>query len=234
MRWRFIGTGGAFDHQLGNSALLLEIGNETWLIDCGHSVYPALRRLGLADQITGIFITHTHDDHVGSLGSLLAHQRYVAGKHEPMPIYVPTAAFRQHLAGYLRYVLGAVDKYVSWRDIDQQPGVEALDTSGYHAEGVPSFAYAFSAGDQRLAYSGDLAEPAVLFSWLQQMGWQGATVLHDVTFVAGNTHHAYYKSVEPYQEKFTVYGYHCDPAQKPSDCTLPLAAEERAFLLGAN
>lgn len=232
MRWQFLGTGGAFDYKQGNSALLVEVGQETWLIDCGHSVYPALRKAGLADRITGIFITHTHDDHVGSLGSLLAHQRYVGGRETPMPIYVPTQSFKQHVEGYLSYVLGSTDRYVDWRSVDQLTGVKALDTTGHHASEVMSFAYAFVEGKERMAYSGDLAEPAILFDWLREMDWAGATVFHDITFVVENTHHAYYKKVEAYQQDFTIFGYHCNPAEKPANCKLPLVAEHSALLFG--
>lgn len=230
MSLRFLGTGGAFDYLHGNSAALLECGKERLLIDCGHAIYPQLCALDLANSLTGILITHTHDDHVGSLGSLLAHQQYKGGRDTPMPIYYPSTSFRDHLAAYLSYVLGDVDRYVDWRPLTDLPGVYTCETTGHHAGGVLSYAYAFVVEDTCLAYSGDLAHPRILFEWLQQQGLSGATVFHDIAFDPRNTHHTYYKLLEPYLNGYKVYGYHCDPTQKPKDCSVPLVAEHAQWL----
>ena len=75
MELKFLGTGGAFDWECGNSSALVSFKGETILIDCGCVVYQQLCRLNLIDKIDAILITHFHDDHVGSLSSILAHRR---------------------------------------------------------------------------------------------------------------------------------------------------------------
>ncbi len=230
MTVRFLGTGGAFDVQQGNSAVYLKREGGDLLIDCGHSVYPRLRQLNLADSLAGILITHTHDDHVGSLGSLLAHQRYLGGRTAPLPVYYPSPSFRDQLGGYLSYVLGNVGKYVDWRSVDELPDIWSINTSGGHVEGLPSYAYAGRHGMQRWVFSGDLAKPERLFTWLDQQGWHGATVFHDVTFAKENTNHTFYKALEAYQPQYRLFGYHCNPKDKPEDCTIDLVADQPGLL----
>src|SRR4029453_13220569 len=62
-----LGSGGRFNtcfHVTGNSV--------NFLIDCGASSLPALKRLGIArDEIDLILITHFHGDHFGGLPFLL-------------------------------------------------------------------------------------------------------------------------------------------------------------------
>ena len=62
-----LGSGGRFNtcfHVTGN--------NVNFLIDCGASSLPALKRLGIArDEIDLILITHFHGDHFGGLPFLL-------------------------------------------------------------------------------------------------------------------------------------------------------------------
>lgn len=80
MRIKVLGVGGAFSPELGNSSFIIEDGDMRMLVDCGYTVYPELKRLNLIDDLTHIFISHTHGDHAGSLDTLLYHRRFVTGK----------------------------------------------------------------------------------------------------------------------------------------------------------
>ena len=70
IRFAILGSGSA-----GNG-LVVECGSTRILLDCGFSVKEAearLARLGLAiDQLSGIVVTHEHDDHVGGVRALAA------------------------------------------------------------------------------------------------------------------------------------------------------------------
>jgi ribonuclease BN (tRNA processing enzyme) len=80
-----LGSGGRFNtcfHVTGNSV--------NFLIDCGASSLPALKRLGIArDDIDLILITHFHGDHFGGLPFLLLDAQFtrrtrplvIAGPH---------------------------------------------------------------------------------------------------------------------------------------------------------
>lgn len=70
---KFLGTGGAFAHDLGNNSAYYKKDDMLVLIDCGEDTTKRIKELNLLDGINtlNIIITHFHSDHVGSLGSLL-------------------------------------------------------------------------------------------------------------------------------------------------------------------
>jgi ribonuclease BN (tRNA processing enzyme) len=70
---------------------LLAITEETpgsgLLIDCGGAVYSQLRRAGIGpNDLSDLFITHAHIDHIGSLPSLLESYR-LGGRTTPLRIW---------------------------------------------------------------------------------------------------------------------------------------------------
>lgn len=71
----FLGSGGAFNTNLGNTSAYFELGKELFLIDCGEDVFSKLINKGVLNKKSrvNIFITHLHSDHVGSLGTLIAY-----------------------------------------------------------------------------------------------------------------------------------------------------------------
>src|SRR5919197_4710380 len=73
MQLRFVGCGDALG-SVGRSNTCFHVtgSNVNFLIDCGASSLPALKRLGIArDEIDLILITHFHGDHFGGLPFLL-------------------------------------------------------------------------------------------------------------------------------------------------------------------
>lgn len=224
----FLGYGGAFEAHLGNSAAIVTIGNERLLIDAGYTVYPALRQGGQADTITGILISHTHDDHVGSLGAIVMHHRYVTGLDRKMPVYLPQTLLPRVVA-LLQLTIGHPEKYVDWQPIESLPMVRAIDTTGFHVPGLPSYGYVFREDGKRMIYSGDLADARFLKHYCRQEGWMPDLVFHDCTFAEQNHHHAYYRDLQHQLADWTVVGYHCDPSRKPADCLFPLVGEGEAI-----
>jgi ribonuclease BN (tRNA processing enzyme) len=87
----FLGLGGCFNVELGNtSAFFKDEQQNLFLIDCGWDVFPKLIKYRLLDDTNRvyIFITHLHDDHVGSLASLVFYVRYVLDKR--VTVFNPT------------------------------------------------------------------------------------------------------------------------------------------------
>jgi len=72
MDLNFLGRGAAFNPKEGNTSACFREGSELFLIDCGESVFAKLMEQNLLQGITKInlMLTHTHSDHVGSLGTL--------------------------------------------------------------------------------------------------------------------------------------------------------------------
>lgn len=70
---QFLGIGGAFFPDLGNTSAFYRKGNELFLLDCGEDVFGNILKNHLLEGIAkiNILITHFHSDHVGSLGTLV-------------------------------------------------------------------------------------------------------------------------------------------------------------------
>lgn len=87
MELKFVGIGSAFNTKLFNTSGFFKKENNLFLIDCGGTVFRRLQELNLIQGVkkTYIIITHTHPDHVGSLGDLMFYCNYIL-KHKPMII----------------------------------------------------------------------------------------------------------------------------------------------------
>ncbi len=220
MQIKFIGTGGAFDPDYLNSAAIIRYQNQNILIDCGHAIYPTLVKKELVDTIDAVLITHLHDDHVGSLSTLLIHY---ALKNRRIKLLYPDEAFRTQLYNLLSFSMLNPDAFsIDFEPISGYDNIEYLDTLGLHIPGMQSYSYIFHEGGKSVAYSGDLGECHPLFQFLKSKQSQNLTVFHDVSFDANNPAHAYYKEVEPYLTQFNIFGYHCNPSQNPPDNQIPL------------
>ena len=81
MKLKFVGTGSAFSSETNNSAYFIN-NNNLFLIDCGETVFPVLKKSGVLEKVDNIyvFITHTHSDHIGSLSSLIYYVYYAFNK----------------------------------------------------------------------------------------------------------------------------------------------------------
>ena len=75
----FLGRGSAFNTCEGNNSAYFIDKNELFLIDCGESVFERIVEKDLLDSVScvNVFITHTHSDHIGSIGSLIMYCYYV-------------------------------------------------------------------------------------------------------------------------------------------------------------
>lgn len=77
MEIKVLGVGSAFSPELGNSSIILWEKGKGLLIDCGYTVFPALKRLNYLNNIDSLFITHRHGDHIGSLDTFLYYKRFL-------------------------------------------------------------------------------------------------------------------------------------------------------------
>ena len=86
----FLGTAAALpvaDRSNTALAILGDAGSPGLLVDTGGDIYSALCRAKLPqDELSDLFITHAHIDHIGSLPSLIESYR-LGGRHAPLHIY---------------------------------------------------------------------------------------------------------------------------------------------------
>lgn len=240
MKFRFLGVGGAFEPQFGNSAALLDTGKDTLLLlDCGGTTFCRLKELDLAAKVTHILVTHLHDDHVGSLGSLMFYRYYVQSC--PMELLCPPQ-LEAPLRNLLRqqYTAGPLEERVVIRRLEGEPSdpsrlvgtarIDFIDTTGQHQPDMPTCAYLIELPGELIAYSGDLGNPDLLFRELEARQLNPTVVFHDVIFQEMHDGpHAWYKDVEQYIDRYNIRGYHNNPTEKPRDCRLKLAWEDGRY-----
>jgi ribonuclease BN (tRNA processing enzyme) len=70
---KFIGIGSAFNTKLGNTSAYIKENGVLLLLDCGELTFDRILRMKLLDDVNEVHIavTHTHPDHIGSLGSFI-------------------------------------------------------------------------------------------------------------------------------------------------------------------
>ncbi len=83
-----LGVGGWISNPLlGNTSLIIEVGNSRILIDAGECTYRALRICGFdIDKMDLILITHRHGDHIMGLSTLALYARSVG---KSLKVYGP-------------------------------------------------------------------------------------------------------------------------------------------------
>ncbi|MDY4798577.1 MAG: ribonuclease Z [Bullifex sp.] len=114
------------------SALVRRDG-ELFLFDCGEGTQVSLKMLNLRwKQISSIFISHMHADHVTGLPGLLMLSSQV-DRTEPLTIYGPA-----RLADYIESSRKILDMYINYeiRCIPVEPGVIA-ECDEYHINCFP-------------------------------------------------------------------------------------------------
>jgi ribonuclease BN (tRNA processing enzyme) len=226
---RFVGTGGAFEVELGNSAAVVSLSGSNYLIDCGHSVFPRLVKLGIVDKIDGVFVTHLHDDHVGSLSSFVLYYSLVLQKGR-LKIYVPTAKFQEQLVALLTHSLGDPHQRIEFRPISDVEGAGYVDTFGRHVEWMQTFAYFFSDGKTSIVYSGDNGDINFLMEKVAALALPEPTIFHEVFFHFEIAAHAYYRHVMRWTDRHRIFVYHCDAKHAPADNTLSLVEHHPEYL----
>lgn len=162
----FLGTGGAFDFKEGNSSMLIKTVNGDILIDCGSLVYSELMRMEKQPNIKYIFITHMHEDHIGSLSTFSYYKKYQMGQN----VFIEC---NENMEGDLKNYLDNVCKmpkgsYVinnNKSDVytDLNMRVFKIDTTGNHFEGLHTSGFVFqfrkSNEDIFIVFSGDINIP---------------------------------------------------------------------------
>lgn len=236
MDLKFIGTGGAFDYEYGNSSAWITLNGLHILLDCGNSVYARLRRLELADQIDYILITHMHDDHVGSLSTTILHHKHKRSPSQKARILYPDTingrSLRDRIRAYLSFSLPRPDEFVEFVPLSEVAGVSAIDTKDQHVKGMVSFGYSFEDENNVKVYSGDLGNKDTMFEYVKSLNTdKKVQIFHEMTFHADTAVHVYYKDLMDHLPAFDIYGYHIDPRKSPADNTVPMVVEQKRFMI---
>lgn len=153
----FIGTGSAFNTKLGNTSAYIFHHNSMVLIDCGGTVFHRLMESKLLEKLTqlDVIITHTHPDHIGSLGEVIFYAHYVL--NITPKIFFPNSALMNNFLACIgvepnMYELIAELETVINTDFGD------LDLSFVpvsHVPAIPAYGFIMKSKDSRIYYSGD-------------------------------------------------------------------------------
>lgn len=157
---KFWGYGSAFNPSFGNTCAYFEKDQALFLIDCGELVFKQLFQKEMLKKYENIYIlvTHTHADHIGSLGSVISYSYYVLGKQVTVIHPVPELWKILDLMGIDRaaYIRNETDRWSLsglW--------IEAVPVK--HASDISCYGYLLSDGTKNIYYSGDSYEiPALI------------------------------------------------------------------------
>lgn len=155
---KFIGSGSAFNAELGNNSAFVKEGKSLLLIDCGGSVFERLRKLNILNDLENIYIiiTHTHPDHVGSLGDTIFYCNHVLKRKANL--FFPN---KEHMEGLFKY-LGVSKEYYDFNSSntininDEYIGKINIEfMSVEHTSKLPSYSFILTINDKAIYYSGD-------------------------------------------------------------------------------
>ena len=163
MELLFLGRGSAFNSYEGNTSAYFIDKNELFLIDCGESIYERIMENKLLDDINciNLMITHTHSDHIGSIGSLIMYCYYVINKKVNI-IISKDCLYKNDLIDLIR-IFGCTKEM--YRVIDETQfdnkhklfnNIRFLKTE--HVSQIPSYGILFDTENGLIYYSGDTKE----------------------------------------------------------------------------
>ena len=174
MNLNFLGIGSAFNVLQGNNACYIKEGNSLLLIDCGETVYERLNMYNLLDGVDNIYllVTHTHSDHIGSVGTL-ANYYYLSLNKKIHIILDYNSKIKEDIKTLLRifgleehmYYIETPDfldnKFSSFKKVRYQEIT--------HCTQLISYACIFDTDDGEIFYTGDTNDISVLKNLLTRI-----------------------------------------------------------------
>lgn len=158
----FIGTGSAFNTKLGNNSAFIKRGKSLFLIDCGSNIFTRIQEANLLDGIKDVYvlITHTHPDHIGSLGDLIFYGYYsmgVMGKPS-VTVISPRDLGITNILSHVGVKVNTYNVYefsgvANISNDDVRMRIIANETS--HVEELKSYGYYLEYFNTKFYYSGD-------------------------------------------------------------------------------
>ena len=208
----FLGIGSAFCTGLGNTAAFFQKGGNLYLVDCGSTVFAALDRCGAlarAERIT-VFVTHTHADHTGSLGTLVSYCKHVR------PVAITIVHPEHDIAQLLRLNGITPEQYrlcTGCAFEDQNVRAQFLPVP--HTKSINAYGILLSDGEEAVYYSGDAGDiPDDV--WTAFTAGKISRVYQDVSLTGtkGGSHgeYAWFAQNCPAALKSRFYPIHLDEA----------------------
>ncbi len=172
----FIGTDTGFG--INNNAAYVIRDNKLLLIDCGGTVFSELFRmeqntkfLSTRDEIE-VVITHMHDDHTGSLSTLIYYCVYVLKKH--VKLISKCLNLKERL-----FITGLTEKEF---DVGEDKDIEFIKT--IHTPALDCYGFILNLGNKKIVYTGDSATLNPFLPYLKE----GMELYTDISFTKSSVH----------------------------------------------
>lgn len=159
----FLGRGSAFNTSDGNNSAYFIDKNELFLIDCGESIFERIMEKNLLDGVccVNLMITHTHSDHVGSIGSLIMYCYYVL-KIGVNIIVSKDSLYKDDLINLIRIFGCTNDMYRIVYTEDYNKKFDLFNSVRYiktnHVKEISSYGILFNTSNGIIYYSGDTSD----------------------------------------------------------------------------
>lgn len=157
---RFLGRGSAF-HTNNNCAFFVSQGTLV-LLDCPSSALNRIRHIGI-DELAGtktqgvtVFVTHTHADHIGGIGSLIHYCYYII--HIPVEIVVPSDEVAKDISYLTERLDGCCKKgytIITADKLNADFTAKAIPTSHTPELEGRCFGWCLEINGRRVVYTGD-------------------------------------------------------------------------------
>lgn len=163
----FLGRGAAFNPKEGNNSAYFIDKKQLFLVDCGESVFEKVITGELLNEIDmiNVMITHTHSDHIGSLGSLVMYSYYKM--HQPLNIIISSEAkylsnIRQILSGFgcNEMMYSFVDEKRYDCQFDMFNNIRYVETK--HCDELDCYGILFDTSQGIVYYSGDTKDTTTI------------------------------------------------------------------------
>ena len=167
MELTFLGRGAGFNPNEGSTSAYFMARGELFLIDSGESVFRSVINLKLLDSASklNLFITHTHSDHVGSLGSLILYA-FAVKKIQINIIYDENMTYLPSVKTLL-VIYGLTDNMFNFVKASEYSGKYAeFNSVRYisvkHTDELEACSLLFETDKGIVLYSGDLKDSSVI------------------------------------------------------------------------
>ena len=210
MELKFLGRGSAFNVKEGNTSAYYKKNNMLLLIDCGTTVFKSIQDKHLLNDVkeVNVLITHLHDDHVGSLSSLIMYCYYC--KSIKVNVFYPD----YDIVKYLELTGAKVNElwnYIKLNYISKYMGLDKIiNFQVKHCNEIASYSYLFEHNKKSYYYSGDTTGDLLKSLDLNEI----YKVYHDTCLAdyKGNVHTSLRKLCEliPKEFRHKIYCMHLD------------------------
>ena len=216
MELTFLGRGAMLYPTEGNTSAYFEERNNLFLFDCGEDVAAKLIKDNKLTKDTEVylFITHTHSDHIGSLGSLQQYLHWVCGKKLNI-VYDFNIEYMKEIKGILRGFGLEPNTYrmILERDLDNKfesfSQIRYIESS--HGD-IPlsSSSIIIRTKNGNILYSGDIADNRIIKYFIEVSDGFIDKMYIDTSYTDSPVHLSIHKlnEVIPDELKNKVYCMH--------------------------